>query len=217
MAPTQPGQASPWIQAKGDVYARLAVAYEDHNGFSATREDVYAEWGASENWTVSAKVETVDFSRSNSFDSSGYRLSARRRVWTPGNWSFTAGAGVLEGAAIGGFRGCETFGGEISVGAGRSGKFRNSDYFAGATLLHRQHSGECYTNKLELVLGVVRPSGWTTTWQYWAEDGAAGESAKIELMTSQRLGQFEIGAATRTEISGNFDETALVLTIAFRK
>lgn len=204
------------MQGEGEAYARMAVAYEDHNGFSAYRNDAYLEWGLTEDWTVSGKVETVDFSTSNVFDSSGYRLSARRRLWTPGKWSFAAGGGVLDGAAIGGFRGCESFGAEALFGAGRTGEFRESSYFTGVTALRRQHSEGCYTNKLELVFGIVRPSGWTTTWQYWAEDGAAGESTKIEVMTSKRLGGFELGAATRTEISGNFDETALVLSIAYR-
>ena len=204
------------MQEEGGLYARLATAYEDHNGFSASRSDAYLEYGLTSDWSLSGKFETVDFKTSNVFDSSGYRLTVRRRLWTPGQWSFTAGAGVLEVAAIGGLRGCESFGGEILAGAGRTGKLRKSSYFTGITLLHRQHSAGCYTNKMELVLGIVRENGWTNTWQYWMEEGAAGKSAKIELMTSKRLGPLEIGAATRTEISGEFDETAVVLSIAYR-
>tara|TARA_B100001179_G_scaffold224617_1_gene203549 strand:+ start:367 stop:1029 length:663 start_codon:yes stop_codon:yes gene_type:complete len=214
--PVVPAHAGGWVQAKGEAYLRLAAAYEDHEGFYARRTDAYGEWGVTPDWTVSGKIETVDFSTSNVFDSTGYRITARRRLWTPGQWSFTGEAGFLEGAAIGGFRGCENFGGEWNFGVGRSGQLKSGTYFAAATLGQRAHSGNCQTNRAEAVIGLVRPSGWTTTFQYWAEEGDAGRSEKVEFMTSVRLGKIELGSATRTEISGEFEETAFVLSLALR-
>ncbi|MAK60842.1 MAG: hypothetical protein CMK09_07680 [Ponticaulis sp.] len=205
------------MQNEGDVYARLATAYEDHNGFSAVRSDAYAEYGLTPVWTLSGKFEQVDFSRSNVFDSTGYRLTARRKIWSSGNWSSTAGAGILEGAAIGGFRGCESFGGEVNAGIGRSGTLWDRSYFSSLTIVHRQHSDACSMNRLEFILGITRDSGWTNTFQYWSERGDTGQSDKIEFMVSRQFGPIEVGSATRTEISGEFDETALVLSLAYRR
>lgn len=217
MLAASPASAAGWVQKKGEVYARFATAYEDHNGFTASRSDLYAEWGLTSDWTLSGKFESVDFSRTNVFDSTGYRLSARRRLWSNEHWSTTAEFSILEGAAIGGFRGCESFGAELNAGIGHSGTLRDRPYYAGLTLIRREHSENCGMNRAEFVFGIQRKSGWSNTFQYWTESGDPGRSDKIEMMVSRRFGPFELGSATRTEVSGEFDETALVFSLSYRR
>ena len=59
----------------------------------------------------------------------------------------------------------------------------------------------------------MRSSGY----QYWLERGDNGESDKLELMVSRQVMDFELGVAARREVSGAFDETALVFSLAYRR
>ncbi len=205
------------MQEDGHLYARTSLALEDHDTFTSRRTDAYVEWGATSDWTLSAKYEQVDFDTSSVFDSSGYRVYARRRIWAANGWSATTGAGLLEGAAIGGFQGCESLGGEIGAGLGHSGQLGSRDYFIGANISHREHRDSCQTNRTELVIGLLNPDGFNVTHQYWLERGDNGESDKLELMVSRQIMDFEIGVAARREFSGAFDETALVFSLAYRR
>lgn len=178
--------------------------------------DAYLEYGLSDDWTLSGKFETVDFESSNTFDSSGVRLQARRGLWRGDFWSTTAALGYVEGAAIGGFRGCESRGAEVELGAGHSGFFGEDSYYAGLTLGHRSHENNCQTNRLEFVMGVSDADGFNYTTQYWSERGDNGNSDKIEFMVSRQFGAFEFGFASRYEIGGEFSEQAYVFSLAFR-
>ena len=53
--------AGAWVQTKGDAYLRASLAYEDHGTLEATRWDAYTEWGLSDVWTLTGKIEQVDF------------------------------------------------------------------------------------------------------------------------------------------------------------
>ena len=72
-------------------------------------------------------------------------------------------------------------------------------------------------NRVEAVFGYVGEEGAVTTFQYWGQDGDAGRSEKIEIMYTQMYGSLEVGTGTRTEISGEFDEAAFVVSIIFRR
>lgn len=204
------------MQSDGGIYSRISLAAEDHNGFSAERLDAYGEWGITADWTLSAKYETVDFSTSNVFDSEGWRVAARRRIWANEKWSSTGEIAILEGAAIGGFRGCDAMGGEISLGVGRTFKLGRYEGYSGLNVGRREHDGGCYHDRLEAIISLQPQPNVYWTAQLWSERGEDDRSDKIDLTRSFVFGQFEFGLGVRQEVSGEFDETAAVLSLAFR-
>ena len=165
---------------------------------------------------MSAKYETVDFKLSEVFDSEGWRITARRKLWAKGNFTTSAELGALKGAALGGFRGCESLGVEAAAAAGYGGKLLTGDVYAGLTLARREHEDDCYHNRLELVLGYSPDGKWFWTGQIWSERGDTDKSDKVEIMRMRRFKQAELGVGLRREVSGEFDETALVFALAFR-
>ena len=211
-----PAAAAPWVQDKGAIYARASAAFEVHESYDALREDAYIEWGATERWTLSAKYETVDFETSDSFDSDGWRVSAKRSLWRSGGWSSVVEFGALEGAAIGGFRGCESVGAEIGAGIGYSIEGSLGKTYIGSVLSNRTHENDCYHNRMEAVLGLKRADGWIWTAQLWSERGDGDRSDKYELALSREFGMFEVGLGARREIGGEFHETAMVVSVAIR-
>ncbi len=209
--------AGPWVQADQSLYVRGGMAFEDHEGFDATRMDVYGEYGVTDAWTLSAKYERVDFEDSSPFDSDGWRVTARRRVLSQGRWIASFEGGLLEGAALGGFRGCESLGGEIGAGLGFGTTLENEEQiYAGVSVARREHQDDCYHNRFEAVYGATSPSGWTWTYQFWAERGEDDKSDKFEVMLSRQFGMLEPGIAFRREIGGDFEETAVFVSLAFR-
>ena len=212
-----PVLAAPWVQSKGEAYLSLTTAFEDHSGFTATRIDAYGEYGLSDKWTLTAKYEQVDFSDTNIFDRSGARLTARRSLFRTGNWVSAVEAGVLEGEAIGGLGGCEETGIEASLGGGWSGEMVRGPYYIGATLGHRAHDSGCSRNRLEVIAGFENlERNLHYTLQLWSERGDGADSDKIDMRVSRRIGRAEIGVGLREEMSGNFEETAAVVSLALR-
>ena len=212
----EPVFAGAWTQEKGSAYFRASSAFEDHASVKAQRNDIYAEYGMTSNWTVSAKYERVDFSDHNVFDSDGWRITARRRLWSSSGFITSAEIGVLEGAALGGFRGCESRGLEAGFGAGYSGHLAGTDFYTGLTIARREHEDDCYHDRLEAVLGYTQDKKWFWTGQLWSERGENDQSDKVELMLSRRFRQFEIGVGYRKEVSGEFTESASVLALSFQ-
>lgn len=206
--------AGPWVQEKGYVYARGMNAREDHDTYMADRRDLYAEWGMSDDWTLTAKYEQVHFDTSDLFDHDGWRVSARRQLWATGPWSLTGELGMLQGQAVGGSNGCDQAGFEGALGFGWSGKSELGDSFAGLTLMSRQHENGCHHERVEAVAGYRDEKGWGWALQYWGERGAGTSSEKIDIARSYRHKWLEAGASLRQEISGQFDETALSLFLA---
>lgn len=208
--------AGAWVQNKGDAYVRASLAYEDHGTLEATRWDAYTEWGLSDNWTLTGKIEQVDFNLSDVFDSTGYRATARRKLSNQGAWVTSAELGILEGAAIGGFQGCESTGAELNFAVGRSGPTLIGDLYGGVMVGRREHSEGCYANRLEAVIGYTAKSGWIYTGQIWSQRGTQVDSDKIELIVSRKFGPFELGFGSREEISGEFDETAAIFSVSLK-
>ena len=190
--------------------------YEDHVDFTATRSEVYAEWGATDLWTISGKYEQVDIDEFDFFDSEGWRLTARRRLWADDHWSVTAGGGFLEGAAIGGFRGCETLGTEFNIGAGRSGALFARNYYAGVTYAYRTHEESCEASRVEAVIGYHLTEDSEVILQYWGQRGDPGLSDKVEILNVHRFGPVGIGGGLRTEFGGDFEETSVVFSVSFQ-
>lgn len=208
--------AGPWVQDKGDVFARLSYVEEDHDGFGAVRGDIYGEWGLTDRWTLSGKYERVDFETSNVFDSDGWRITGRRKLWSGKTWVTSAEVGLLEGAALGGFRGCESLGMEVAAGLGWSTQSRFGNFYASGTIARRQHSEGCFHDRFEGVFGYTLPSSRILTYQLWSERGETDRSDKMEIMMSQRFGVVEPGIGIRREVSGEFEESALVFAISAR-
>lgn len=194
----------------------MSYADEDHETLTAKRGDAYIEWGVTDAWTLTGKYERVDFDESNVFDSDGWRTTIRRRLWSSQGFSTVVEAGVLEGAAIGGFQGCESLGLEVSSGIGYSKPTLIADFFMGVTVARREHQDDCFRNRAEWVFGLVEPDGSAWTAQLWSERGKGTVSDKVEIQWSRRFGSFEPAFALRTEYGGAFDESAAVISLVYR-
>lgn len=206
--------ASPWSQEEGSVYARIAWADEEIEQVGAKRADMYAEIGVTDSWTATLKLEHVDYAANDSFDSSAWRTTLRRQVFRRAGFVGSIEAGVLEGAAIGGRRGCDRLGAEGRIGLGWSGELRGTDTFTFIEAATRQHEA-CYRNRLELGLGQRATERiWLVT-QLWSERGdedAISDKSQIDLVW--RGDGFDFTISYREELSGAFEETGVVFSVA---
>lgn len=209
-------QASPWTQEEGAVYARIAWADETIEQSAAERADAYAEFGITDTWTVTAKVEHVDYAPNDSFDSTAWRATLRRHLFSYSGFVGSLEAGVLNGAAIGGRRGCDRLGGEARIGLGWSGALRGTDTFTFVEAATRQHEA-CYRNRLEFGLGQRATERFWVVTQIWSERGdqdAISDKSQTDLVW--RGDDFDVTLSYREELSGAFDETGLVVSLSTR-
>ncbi len=208
--------AAPWTQEHGALYTRASVARESVEGLSAWRADAYTEYGLTETWTASFKLEAIEYTDAQDFNGQGWRATVRHRLIQLGAFNVTLEGGVLKGAAIGGRSGCETLGVEARGGVSWSGAWLKQQTFAFAEAVQRDHDG-CRRTRYEFGLGQEAFDDiWTVT-QVWLERGAANaESNKIqtELVFSGDRTDYSIGY--RTENGGFFDEESIFLAVARR-
>lgn len=213
---TLDASASPWIQEEGSVYARVAWADEEIEQVGAQRADIYAEIGASDDWTATLKLEHVDYAPNDNFDSSAWRATLRRQVFRRAGFVGSIEAGVLEGAAIGGRRGCDLLGVEGRVGLGWSGELRGTDTFTFFEAATRQHEA-CYRTRWEFGISQRATERiWLVT-QFWSERGdqdAISDKSQTDLVW--RGDEFDFTVSYREELSGAFEETGVVLSLAAR-
>ena len=208
--------AAPWVAEQGSWYVRGAAAREVVEGLDAWRADVYGEYGLTPDWTLSAKVEGVAYDDASDFNAQGWRATARRKVFQRGSLVGSLEFGALQGAAIGGANGCDTFGGEFRGGLAWSGQVRQIDAFAFAEVAQRRHD-DCRRDRLELGVGQrVTQNVWTVT-QVWLERGTQNaESDKLQTELMWRAGAFDASFGYRQENGRVFDESGIFIALAKR-
>ena len=212
-------QAAPWGQSKHEIYARTAIAFEEIEGLSAYRYDVYSEYGLGGGWTATAKAEWVDFEDGDLFDAEGFRATLRRELHRRDHWVLALEGGVLRGAAFGGAPdGCDETGGEVRIGAGYSGGFETGrNWFTFAEFVAREYDSGCSRQRLELGYGDRIFGDLYAITHYWLERGSDNaRSDKVEFSLNWRADVADISLGYREEFSGAFEESSLVLAIAKR-
>ena len=208
-----PALAGPWTLPDGAAYVRTSVAREDVETLRAWRGDAYGEYGLTDDWTASLKIESVLFEGAADYNSDGIRATLRRRGFRNDYFTTSLEVGVLAGAAIGGAQGCDSPGGELRVGIGGSVDGTPVDPFipansnTGFVLLEvagRAHADGCQTGRIEFGYGEeILPSVWTIT-QVWIERGNTNSpSDKIQF-------------GVRQEFGGAFEEDGMFIALARR-
>ena len=122
-------EAGPWTQLQGDIYARGVISSDRLDGEDGWRGDLYGEYGLGGGWMVNGKAESVRYDGGTQ-DSDAYRISARRQLWSNDKgWAIGAEGAVLHGTTLVGVFGCERLGGEARISAGRSGVYKDRNYY----------------------------------------------------------------------------------------
>lgn len=208
--------AAPWVQDEGGLYTRVALASEEVEGLQAQRQDVYAEFGLTADWTVSAKAESISYDGASDFNATGWRTTLRRKLFQARGFTASVEVGALEGAAIGGANGCETLGGEVRTGLAWSGALRERDTYLFAELAGRFHEG-CQRERLEVGFGQnLRGQLWGMT-QVWVEQGARNaQSSKLQSELIWRGDRLDLSFGYRQEYGGQFEEEGLFVSAARR-
>ena len=206
--------AAPWVQEDGGLYTRGAVGQEEVDGLTGVRTDLYAEYGLTSKLTLTGKVDYVSYTDASDFDADGWRTSLRYQLATVGALVWSAEAGALQGAAIGGRNGCDALGGEIRSGLAWSGEWRSRQIFVFGEAASRFHSG-CQRDRFAFGLGQQTDDHiWSVT-QVWLEDGdinARSVKFQSELVWRTNAADFSFGY--RQENGGDFEEQSLFLALA---
>ena len=216
MLPRPLAWAAPWVQEDGGLYTRVAIAGEEVEGLQAYRGDLYGEYGWTEKWTLTAKVEAVAFEGSEDFNAQGWRATARRKVYQRGNFIGSVEFGALQGVAIGGLNGCETIGAELRAGAAWSGKLRKIDTFAFIEAAGRVHT-DCQRHRYALGMGQRATRNiWVVT-QVWIDRGSENtKSDKIQTELMWKGKTIETSIGYRQEQGGQFEEQGIFVALAKR-
>ncbi len=208
--------AAPWVQRENFYYTRASLSSEDLNGNAGWRSDLFIEYGLTDLWTVTAKVEAARFSEAPLADGDGLQLSLRRLLYRTDELSVTAELGALQGRAISGANGCDTPGIEARGGAAWSDRLLGRDTYVTGELVRREHEG-CVRNRMEFALGRrLTRRVWTAS-QVWIErgsDSANSDKAQTELLW--RNGDFDYAVGVRQEFGGAFDENSIYIAFARR-
>lgn len=207
--------AAPWIQDDGEFYTRVAIASEEVEGLSAVRGDIYTEYGLSDDWTLTGKLEAVAFEdKASDFNRQGWRATARRQLFQRGGFLGSIEIGALQGEAIGGANGCETLGAEARAGVAWSGKWRKTETFSFAEVAGRYHDN-CHRERFEFGVGQKMTKNiWSVT-QVWVERGdqnANSDKTQTELLWKAK--NWEASLGYRQELGGQFKEQSVFLSLA---
>ena len=213
-----PASASPWVRQESELYTRLAVSNHTVEGLDGVRYDSYAEYGLAGDWTVTLKYERLDFSRYSEYDRDGWRVTARRGYDLGNGLVAALEGGALSGDAIGGAAGCEALGAEARAAIGQSARIGGKaglDVFWFAEAAVRQHEDGCTRQRLELGFGQqIQKDVWVVT-QAWLDEGDRNAaSRKVQLEYLWKGSQFDISAGTVVEFGGEFEESALFVSLA---
>lgn len=208
--------AAPWTQEEGGLYTRISLAREEVQGLQGWREDAYVEYGVTQDWTITAKVEAVAYQDAPDFNGQGWRVTARRKLYQRGTFNITAEAGLLQGEAIGGRNGCETLGGETRVGAAWSGKWRKRQTYTFAEVAGRFHNG-CNRERYEFGFGQQASENLWNVTQVWLERGdtnAKSDKLQSEILWRGDFADYSVGY--RNENGGLFREESIFFALAKR-
>lgn len=214
-------EAAPWGQPDKAAYTRAALNRTEVEGLQGWRTDLYAEYGLSDRWTVTAKYERVTFDDFSQFEAGGWRTTVRRSFALSDAWVASAEAGILEGEAIGGASGCQSTGGEARAGLAHSFSRKSEDrqrygfWFAEAAV--RAHADGCQRYRLEAGYGrEVARNIWLVN-QLWLDQGSENaRSLKHQFEYVLRRGAYDFSAGSLIELGGEFEEAGLFASVARR-
>lgn len=210
--------AAPWVRDDDGWYARALVAQDTLGDAVGWRADVYGEYGLTEDWTLTAKSESVTYPDYEIFDRDAYRLTLRRKLLEVGHWTLGAEAGPVYGSTSTGFTDCGGFGFETRAGLGYSSAYKGRPYYLFADAAYLHQDGGCERTRVEIGYGSDISPRVFVTQQVWLEDGrATADSVKLENQIGVHLGALDVSLGYREEIGGQFDEHAVLVALVARR
>ena len=212
-------EAGPWTQAPGGIYARGIISSERLDGEDGWRGDLYGEYGLTSHWTVTGKVESVRYEYGGVSDRDAYRLSVRRQLWSnEAGWVAGAEAGLIHGSAVAGVYGCEGWGSELRASVGRSGTYRERDYYLFGGFAQINQENGCSRQRLEFGYGADIGGHFFTSQQLWLEQGnQSARSIKSDTQLGYHFPLVDVALGFREEYGGEFDEQAWLLAFTVRR
>lgn len=208
--------AAPWVQREGFAYARASIAAETLDQEPGWRSDAFLEYGVTDRWTATAKLETVTHPQVPQEDRFGGRVTLRGSIFENDVLSVTGEVGFIQGAAIGGRNGCDTPGMEWRGGAAASYRILARNAYVFGEMVRRDHEA-CLRDRVELGAGLELTQAVSASAQIWIEDGepaAPSEKAQAELIW--RRGDADYSLGYRKELGDAFEEESLFLAYALR-
>ena len=212
-------EAGPWAQAPGGIYARSVFSAERLDGEDGWRGDVYGEYGLPGRFTLTGKLESVRYDSGVS-DADAYRVSVRRQLWSGAKgWAIGAEAAAIHGTALAGVFGCQGWGGEARLSAGRSGTTRRGhDYYLFADAAWIRQEGGCDRQRFEFGYGIDLGEHVFTAQQVWLEYGRmSADSVKSETQLGYHFPLADLSVGYREELGGEFDEQAVLIAVTVRR
>ncbi|MFC7290023.1 hypothetical protein [Hirschia litorea] len=203
--------ASAWTLPKNAGYQSLNVGYERGDFGKNWRQDSYLEFGMTDDWTVTGKMETVWRAEANYNDRSSGQIGAKREIWSKDAWHMTAQSTVYVGEKLDD-QSCGGFGGEFGVAAGYSQGWKNSKLYGFAEIATGARQG-CEHVTVDAVVGYQPDEKWDVQVKAFSEQYPGREFAKLEVGVSRRFGKSYMGVGMRQEMSGAFEENSVFMSI----
>lgn len=216
-------EAGPWVRDDGGWYARALAARDSLNGEEGWRLDLYGEYGLTPKLTATLKNEAVIYPGAPAFDRDLWRLTVRRTLASHKGWTAAAEIGAfhgstLNGSAASGLVFCEGAGFEGRLGAGWSGSYRGRPLYTFVDVARLSQGDGCDRTRLEAGYGQDLTRNIFIGQQLWFEEAAiSGQSVKTETQLGVHFGPVDVSLGYREEISGNFNENAVLIAVSARR
>lgn len=203
--------ASAWTLPKDTGYQSLNVGYERGDYGDNWRQDSYLEFGMTNDWTVTGKMETVWRAEANYNDRSSGQIGLKREIWQKDAWHVTGQSTVYVGEKLDD-EACGGLGAEVGVAAGYSKMWGDTSLYGFVETATGARQG-CEHVTVDAVIGYQPDRKWDVQVKAFSEQYPGREFSKLEAGISRKFGDSYIGVGARQEMSGAFEENSVFMSI----
>jgi hypothetical protein len=203
--------AGAWSHAAGEGLQIATVSKETGEFGDGWRADILFESGLGGGWDVTLKTQSLVRTNFTYDERSTYEAGVRKSfVLGPGSVAAVQ-ASVLGGESLTG-PACEGTGYEARAHYGVSRALGSGSVFADLGAAVRERGADCRRTLVDLTVGVDVGPTWQALGKVWSERGDGAESAKVEALLLRDFGDYDLGLGYRREISGQFEEEAILVS-----
>lgn len=204
--------AGAWVQAPGERLEISTLSRESGEFGENWTTDLHIEYGLSEGWGVSAKVASQF--RYGVIEENRFAMEAgvQRSFALGDRAAFGVKASVLGAEALNG-PDCQGLGYEARASLGTSRSVFGREAFVNVEAARREREEGCTRELLEIAAGIDVAPKWRTLVKAWTEQGDGARTAKVEAGLFREFGKYSAGLGYRREISGEFEESGIVVSL----
>lgn len=204
--------AGAWTQAPGDRLEISTVSRETGDFGETWSSDLHVEYGVADGWGVSAKIASQF--RYGLIDDDRFTIEAGvQRAFPIGERaSFAIKGSVLGAEALDG-PDCQGLGYEARAALGASRKVFGREAFVNVETARRERSDGCTRGLAEVAVGMDVAPKWRALTKAWTESGDGARTAKVEAGLFREFGKYSAGLGYRREVSGEFEESGIVVSL----